>query len=144
MRHYDFQRLADAARVEPHILAKRLGLSGSTWKQYRDQGMSEKVADRRAAQCGFVAWEVWPEMLQDALEDAAADKRAKKAETMRRYRENPAVRERKRQRDAVYRSEVREYQRKQRMARYYANREQELARTRERYWASKHDVKDVA
>lgn len=48
---------------------EQLRLAGRTRKQYRDEGMSEIVADRMAAKAGLVAYEIWPEMLDHAIAD---------------------------------------------------------------------------
>lgn len=47
---------------------EQLGISGRTRIQYRDHGMSELVADRMAGKAGLVAYEVWPDMLDRAIE----------------------------------------------------------------------------
>lgn len=52
-------------------VCKSLGISGSTQKDYRTRGVTERVADRLAARLGLVAYEVWPEMLDHAIEDAS-------------------------------------------------------------------------
>lgn len=146
MRRYAFDTLAEAAGMEPHLLAAHLGISGSTWKKYRSEGMSEVVADRRAAQCGFVAWQVWPEMLEHAIADEAERRRAKKAEYQRRYYARHA--EQMRERNRRYWAETVEYQRKRKQRFYRDNAERLRAEARERYQASKRgdtrDVKDVA
>lgn len=153
---YSLQALADAAGMTLAELGRHLNISGSTFKGYRDEGMTEVVADRRAAQCGFVAWEVWPEMLEEAIaddqsllavqeEERRERRRAQKREqARRRYWRDP---ERERERNRRYRAEVGDYERL-RMRRYYeAHAEEQRAKARERYWAGKRgdmDVKDVA
>jgi hypothetical protein len=50
-----------------------LGVSGTTQKQYRADGVSEKVADRLAARAGLTTYEVWPEMIDHIIDDAMVD-----------------------------------------------------------------------
>ena len=51
--------------LDTSALARVLGLSGTTWKEYRDQGVTERVADRLAVKAGFHASEIWPEIVDD-------------------------------------------------------------------------------
>jgi hypothetical protein len=61
---YSLQPLADALglTLDTPGLARRLNLSGTTWKEYRDLGVSERVADRLACKAGLHPYTVWPEM----------------------------------------------------------------------------------
>ena len=65
MTLYPLEPLAEALGIERSALARRLGISGSTWKQYRDQGVTEKVADRLAVRAGLHPSEVWPEIVDE-------------------------------------------------------------------------------
>lgn len=143
---YEFDKLAEAAEMTPQALAAHLGISGSTWKKYRTEGMSEVVADRRAAQCGFVAWQVWPEMLEQAMADEKERRRQQRnAQNRRAYWKNP---EKHRARSRRYREEARAYSLARQRRWYQQNAERERQKRRERYRASKRgdilDVKDVA
>lgn len=131
-RRYEFAPLAEAMGMTPGALAKELGISGSTWKGYRDHGMSEVVADRRAAQCGLVAYEVWPEMRDHSIEDEAARKRKLRTEAQRRWRSKPEVRQRERERRARYYREVAEYERRRERERYWSDPEKARRRQREK------------
>lgn len=137
-RRYEFQTLADKQGITLAELGRRLNISGSVFKQYRDQGITELVADRRAKQCGLVAYEVWPEMLDHAIEDEAAERRRKKRDEMRRYRaKNPARRELERERHARYMAETREYQNRMKRRHYAENADRLRAKRMERYYAQK-------
>ncbi len=110
-RRYPLQPLADACGVTLAHLGRLLRTSGSTWKGYRDEGVSELVADRLAARAGFVAYEVWPEMVQHQIDDTEAieeERRRRlltqKAESARRrYWSDPEVRDKKIKTAAAYR-----------------------------------------
>lgn len=107
-----------------------LGVSGKSYQRYRDEGVTELVADRLAARAGFSVYEVWPEILEDAVasvqrECAAEDcaerfvppigrgrhqqyhsEACRQREKMRRYRARPHGRERNRQAAQRYRDSV--------------------------------------
>lgn len=70
MRRYPWAPLA--ALVGPGI-GKKLNVHGSTFKEYRDRGMSPRVADRLATKAGYHPAEVWPTWVADALEDHGRD-----------------------------------------------------------------------
>lgn len=117
-------------------LGRSLNISGSTFKEYRDKGLSERVADRRAVQCGLDPYQVWPQMLEDAIEDAAKaeeeraarQRRLKAVRAKRAYWRNP---EKHRAERRKYKEETREAARKYRRRYYQQNREQEIARSAE-------------
>jgi hypothetical protein len=71
VRRYPLRPLAAAAGLRLEQLPGRLNLSGSTWIEYRDRGVSERVADRLATKLELHAYMVWPEMLDDAIGDAS-------------------------------------------------------------------------
>lgn len=64
---YDLNPLADMLGLSLSALASRFGLSGSTWKRYRDEGVSELVADRLACKAGLHPATVWPEWVDDLI-----------------------------------------------------------------------------
>lgn len=64
---YGLQSLADAVGVSLSSLGRMLGLSGSTWKQYRDEGVTERVADRLACKAGLHPAMVWPTWVDDLI-----------------------------------------------------------------------------
>ena len=64
MNRYSLEPLAASLGVPLHSLGRRLGVSGSTWQEYRDQGVSERVADRLAVRLGVPTLSVWPEMTE--------------------------------------------------------------------------------
>lgn len=70
MRRYPWAPLA--ALIGPGA-ARTLNLRGSTFKEYRDRGMSPRVADRLATAAGFHPAEVWPTWVADTLEDLGRD-----------------------------------------------------------------------
>lgn len=61
---YPFANLAAVMHLTENAAAKQLRLSGSTLKEYRREGMSEKVAERLAVAAGFHPFVVWPEMTE--------------------------------------------------------------------------------
>lgn len=61
MTRYPLAPLAEAVGVDTSRLARILGLSGSTWKAYREHGMTERAADRLAVKAGFHPCEIWPD-----------------------------------------------------------------------------------
>lgn len=73
MKRYPVQALADMLDVEVGALTRILNVSGSTWKQYRDEGVSERVADRLATKVGLVTYRVWPEMVDDIIADESVE-----------------------------------------------------------------------
>lgn len=148
-RLYPFAPLAAIAGLTPSEAARRLGISGSTWKQYRDHGMTERVADRRAVQLGYHPHEVWPDMLEDAVavldgqeaERAERRRQQRNAQNRRAYWRNP---EKHRERSRTYRQESADYNRQRMRLWYQRNAEEERRKRRERYQAGKRDVKDAA
>ena len=64
---YPLGPLIAAMGVSFNQACEQLRLAGRTRKQYRDEGMSEIVADRMAGKAGLVAYEIWPEMLDRAI-----------------------------------------------------------------------------
>lgn len=64
-RRYPIAPLAEALGGSVHVVAQRLGLSGSTWQQYRDNGVSPGVADRLACRIGRHPAELWPDWPTD-------------------------------------------------------------------------------
>jgi lambda repressor-like predicted transcriptional regulator len=105
-RRYPLEPLAAAAGVSVAALGRLLGVSGSTWKLARDRGVLERVADRYAVKLGLHPLEVWPEMF-DLIEEERLERRRQIAResARRRYHEDPAVRERRKQAAARWRAE---------------------------------------
>lgn len=67
-RLYPLGPLAEAMGCTLSEVGRRLGVSGTTWKQYRDRGVSELVADRLATRAGLHAAVIWPEWMNDQIE----------------------------------------------------------------------------
>lgn len=67
MKRYPLDPLFTLMGETPSQACKILGLSGSTQQEYRTRGVTEKVADRLAAKAGMLAYEVWPEMVDDII-----------------------------------------------------------------------------
>lgn len=154
------ERLTGLSHRQLRLLA---GMDGSIAYKARP-GLTEATADRLAVAAGYVPYDVWPEMLDHAIEDVEASKTFPCAEcgtpfapTSARhrfcqsrcaarnrkrlqYQRDPAVRERTLARAAAYREECRPaliaYKR-----RYdAANKEAVLARKRERYAARRDEI----
>jgi len=64
---YPLAPLIAAMGLSWNQACEKLKLTGTTRKKYRDDGMTEVVADRMAGKAGLVAYEVWPEMLDHAI-----------------------------------------------------------------------------
>lgn len=105
---YSLQPLADAMGESMASLGRLLGVSGSTWQEYRDQGVTERVADRLAVKAGLPTLAVWPEMTAEAEQVCEANDceirfiaprlgqrfcspRCRHRVRMRRYRAKPEV-----------------------------------------------------
>jgi hypothetical protein len=147
-RLYSLAPLAALAGVEVQQLASKLRLSGSDWQRYRDDGVSEKVADRLARKLGFAAYNVWPEMIDHAIEDASlrcahcdglfiptnrrqrfCSVRCQQGAWRRnRYRTDPKFREQAIATSRAYYAEAGEYARARQRRYYREHREAELAR----------------
>lgn len=131
-------------------LAGLCNLSGSTWKQYRDGGVSERVADRLAVKLGYHPAEVWPEWLDVSMAKAEVECAADGCDTRfiprrknqrfcskacrhnnanrrwkrERYRSDPEWAERQRQARRAYYRQYGDYERA-RQRRYDAQRRAE-------------------
>lgn len=44
--------------------------NGTEWRTRQTEGVTERMADRLACEAGFHPWVVWPEMGEQAIEDA--------------------------------------------------------------------------
>lgn len=145
---YPLDPLFDAMRLSPHQACVVLGLSGSTQKEYRARGVTEKVADRLAVKAGLSPYEVWPEMVDHqiaAIERACArtdcdqlfvpagrriycSDACGQVVRERRRRQRPEVREANRAYAATYYARNRaEVRRAQQSARQAARRRQRAA-----------------
>ena len=149
MKRYPIQSLFAAMRADS--LADTLAflkLSGSTWTEYRDQGISAHVAHRLADKVGLVATAVWPELIDAELEGmevecAASDcdvvfvrdpaqrgkprrycssRCASRVSRRRRYHEDPVLREAQKARRRAYYEACGEYERAREKRRYDARR----------------------
>lgn len=125
MRRYPFADLAAAMRMSEHAAAVQLGLSGSTEQTYRRDGLSEKVADRLAVKAGLHPVNVWVDYID--YKDRSSDA----ARWMRRYRNNPEFRERRKAYMEAYRVEAARSIAAQKRRYLEANRDQHRASTRE-------------
>lgn len=134
-------------------MSRALGISGSTLTTYTVNGIDERTADRLAARAGFVAWALWPELLDDAIAEiektCAADgcevtfvppannprkkwcsHRCKaRMQQRKKYTEKP---ETHRRRVRAYDEANRDTKRRYNRAYYRLNRDQLLAKQRER------------
>ena len=73
MRRYPFANLCEALHVTPTDLKRRLGLDHRQLSRYLEQGLPEARADELAVRLGLVAANVWPEMIDHAIEDASVE-----------------------------------------------------------------------
>ena len=143
--------LAPLAHLEGSTVPELLrcsGVSGSTAKEYRDLGVSERVADRLAVLHGYHPAVVWPEWLTDSINQASArcscgdlfvparasqrfcSPRCRTREKMRRYRRDPDVQARNRARVSAHYAATADYQRAARRQRYAAAKDDVAIATR--------------
>lgn len=134
-RRYPWAPLAAAMGMASSSAAHLLGVGGSTWTDYRERGLTPRVADRLAVKAGFHPSEVWPSWAQDAEEDRlAADeaarerKRARDRRYQQRRRQDPAARARNVDYLRGYRATYASQLNAERNRRYWANRAAELER----------------
>lgn len=128
--------------------------NGTEWRTRKQEGVTEFVADRIACAAGLHPHEVWPEMLDHALEAAAkacaaddcsddfvptdarqrfCSKRCKSRAWQQRQRRDAAYRKREAERRRGYYAESAEYERRREQRRYWANPERYRAARRDRY-----------
>lgn len=73
-RRYSITPLVEAMHLAPGAcMARALNVSGTRLASFVEFGIDEKTADRLAARSGFVAWQVWPEMLDEAIDDLTVE-----------------------------------------------------------------------
>lgn len=60
-RRYPLEPLAEAMCLSMNQACLKLGVSGTTQKEYRARGVTELVADRLAVRAGLHPCEVWPD-----------------------------------------------------------------------------------
>lgn len=69
-RQYDLQSLLDAAHIGPDDdVCETLHISGRTFKRMRDEGLTERQADRLACKLGLPTGFVWPEWFRETPTD---------------------------------------------------------------------------
>lgn len=151
-RRYPLDPLFAAMRMTPASACRSLNVSGSTMQEYRGRGVTELVADRLATRAGFPTYSVWPEMLEHAIEDAAAedvaraedrrlrDNARKAAYDRQRYRNDPEWRERKKAVNRSYKEATREAQRAYARKHREANRARLAAQKRANYQANRERI----
>lgn len=143
MKRYPFAPLAAAMGESVSAAGRILGLSGSTRNEYRDRGVTERVADRLAVKAGLNPYEVWPEMVDDLIADAEVEcartdctvrfvpthhrarfccRNCKDVDGLRRRRQRPEVAAAARRSAAAYYAEHGDYVRAQRRRRWHAAR----------------------
>lgn len=161
MTRYPLQNLADVMGEDINSLARPLNLAGSTWKQYRDEGVSEKVADRLAVRAGFHPFVVWPEMAEDNFADFARECAAEdcterfiphwktpfqkwcstrckqRIKTRIRYQNDAEFRAKRSVQRRQYYAATAESAKRKEQERYWADPEAARAKRRERYRRSK-------
>lgn len=68
-RRYPLANLMAASGLTEAALARKVGLSGSTLKYVRENGLAEVSADRYAVRAGLHPHTVWPEMVGHVLDE---------------------------------------------------------------------------
>lgn len=120
VKRYPITPLATLTGQSVHALLSAAGVSGSTAQQYRKLGITEAVADRLACSVGVVPYEVWPEILDDAIDERRARHNEGSAKAQRkRYRADPEWAEAKRSASRAYYEQNRASILKDRRRRYH-------------------------
>ncbi len=138
MKLYPFQDVCDLAGRSPAEVGRILGLSGATVSKYTTMGMREAVADRVACGLGLHPATVWPDWLEDQIEDVTMKGRAKKAAQMRKRRRSKAVRAADRERARRHYYETLDYSRAVKR-RYKREHAAELREKRRVYYEANKD-----
>ncbi len=137
---YPFAPLVEAMGCSANQAIIRLGISGKSGQEYRQFGLSEKVADRLAVRAGLHPFEVWPDMAEANLEAATIECAAEgcterfiptrkghehcskrcseRTWARRKYRTDPAFAQAKRASAARYYAEAGDYVRRRSRRRY--------------------------
>lgn len=113
-RRYPLRPLLKAMDLTLQEAAVQLGISGATRNRLRDEGLTEKQADRYAVRAGLHPWTLWPEMeqhafadAQDAEEQTRQHRRRRQAEWARRkYQEDAEHRAAKRAANDFYKQDA--------------------------------------
>lgn len=156
MRRYPLEPLMRAAGISTMVqLRASFPMNGATYRQVLDEGLSEVQADRWAVRLGLLPCNVWPEWLEAAAVDCAAEdcavrfvpsrpghrfcsKRCRERVGQRqRYQSDEVTRARRLEQSARYYAEAGDYVRARMRRRHHDNRDAELQRMRARYRAQK-------
>lgn len=163
MRRWPFADLARSMGMEPSAAARRLGLSGTTWKQVRDLGLKHQSAEQRATKAGFHPAEVWGQAWLDAEWDElsigcvargcqerfiptrkghkyCSDNCRNREGNRRFYNNNELWRARKRKQNRAYQAEASRAILARKQAYYRENAEQIKAKRRAHYQANREQV----
>lgn len=71
-RRYDLDPLLNAAGLTRRQLRTELRISGSSFAQLEDEGLTDEQADLYAIRLGLWPWKIWPTWLDDGLNADAA------------------------------------------------------------------------
>jgi hypothetical protein len=71
MKRYPLEPLFAAMGMSPNQACMSLGVAGSTQQKYRAEGVIERTAEMLATRAGFHVFEIWPEMVEDRLDDCS-------------------------------------------------------------------------
>lgn len=151
MRRYPLAPLMDAARVDTmKELRAIFPMNGTEYRRVLDDGLSESQADRWSVRLGLVAWEVWPDWLDDVSVPCGNERCDRRFVPKRRnhlycsercsrrvqdrryqrrkYAADAEYRERKVERNKAYRAEVAAYRLEWQRRYYRENRDELLAK----------------
>lgn len=73
MKRYPVEPLVAFSGLGLDEFRRRLSISGTTWVDVRENGVSPDRADRWAVKLGVDAYVVWPEMLDDVIQEASRE-----------------------------------------------------------------------
>lgn len=66
-RRYPLEALAARMGCSVHRMGERLQVAGSTLQEYRQRGLTPRIADRLAIRAGYHPALIWPTWIDDAL-----------------------------------------------------------------------------
>lgn len=161
---YPLQPLLDAAAISMSELRDQFPMSGHTYRNARDVGLTEQQADRYACGVGLVAANVWPEMIDHGIEDVSkrceecdlsfvptrssqryctqkcGNRRRARERARNRYQTDPVWREARKTEVRVYREENARAVRIQQASWRDQNRERHRAKQRAYYLANRERI----
>jgi lambda repressor-like predicted transcriptional regulator len=166
VKRYPVDVLTELSGMSASALCRKAGVSSSTIAKSRSRhGLTEEMAERLAVAAGFLPYLIWPEWLEDVIEDCSVEcaderchtrfvpsrrnniycspgctSRASARAYSRRRREDPAVRAEEAQRAKEYRAQDPRTSRLKDSLRRPRERDARIARDRARYRTNRDEL----